>query len=81
MLATLKEEMRKNGEKGAVTLELNSTVRTKDGGRLYQQYRYRAQLLCMKGDGNQVETSTNELPRNLYILYRKYRINKEARIA
>ena len=30
------------------------TVRTKDGGRLYRQYRYRAQLLCMKGDENQV---------------------------
>ena len=29
-------------------------VRTKDGGRLYRQYRYRAQLLCMKGNENQV---------------------------
>ena len=42
------------------------TVRTKDRGRLYQQYRYWPQLLCMKGDENQVENSTNELPRNLY---------------
>ena len=40
------------------------SVRTKDGGRLYQQYHYWAQLLCMKGDENQVENSTNELPRD-----------------
>ena len=52
-----------------------------ENGRLYRQYRYRAQLLCMKGDETQVENSTNELPRNLYILYRKYRISEEARIA
>ena len=56
-------------------------VRTKDGGRLYQQYHYWAQLLCMKGDGNQVENSTNELPRKLYSLYRECTISEEARNA
>ena len=61
--------------------ELNSTVRTKDGGRLYPQYRYRAQPLCMKGDENQVENSATELPRNLYSLWRECTISEDARNA
>ena len=40
-------------------------VRTKDGGRLYQLYHYWAQLLCMKGDENQVDNSTRELATNM----------------
>ena len=62
-------------------MTVGSSFRTKDGGRLYQQYRYWAQLLCMKGDENQVENATNELPRNLYSLYRECTISEEARNA
>ena len=53
-------------------------VRTKDGGGLYWQYHYQVQLLCMKGDENQVKNSTIKLPRNLYSLYRECMISEEA---
>ena len=75
-------------ERPGENIASNSSVRTKDGGRLYRQYRYRAQLLCMKGNENQVgggrnqvENSTNQLPRNLYSLYRECTISEEVRNA